>query len=117
MEKGRKIAIGGIKFSDELVHLRLSGGSGIDRLLRRIAAAAINLPFLCHNGLATPPQSSLCVRREDLGELQRVLADAPSPCQITLGVATITIFPHRNSLDLSACSLPISPATAIRSIL
>ncbi len=102
MDSGQKISIGGIKFSEELVHLQISGSATV-RLLRSIADAALNLPFLCYGGPGDGDRTSLCVRRQDFADLQRLLglpAIDRTRLEITTGVGTITIFPHNNSLAL-----------------
>jgi len=103
MDERPKIAIGGIKFSEELVQLRLSDNKAAARLLNRASAGSINFPFLCHNSLCRPAETTFCVQREDFGRLQQAADSAGLSLDrftVTPGVGTITVFPHRNSLAL-----------------
>ena len=109
----QRIAIGGIRFSVELVHYRHRQLSPDDRsladLLHLVAGRRINLPFFCSgrtDGLAT---SSFCVAAADALEVDATLAamdggrgagDAPplaGRLAKTERVGTLTIFPHRHS--------------------
>jgi len=110
-----KISLGGIKFSEELVHVSHCVLSPSDRsfvdLIERIAEKRINMPFICAGAM----RSTFCVAAADFVFLEKLLdshtqpskqtclkppAD-PAVCdqlQITHRVGTLTLFPHRRSL-------------------
>lgn len=116
-----KISIGGIKFSEELVHVAHCGFSPSDRsfvdLIERIAENRINLPFVCAGADGDESHSTFCVAATDFAVVERLLYTEPSrsqekyqqqpvalstgnQLQITHGVGTLTLFPHRRSLAM-----------------
>jgi aspartokinase len=106
-ETRRKIAIGGIKFSQELVHVRLTAkklkDTSFTELLQLIAQIHINIPFISHSATSESDTVSFCIDNEDLDQVQSILRSATfqcSPVQIIKGVGTLTIFPHKNSFLL-----------------
>jgi len=107
MDDDRKIRIGGIKFSEELVQLTVFGTSAADSsfslLLQLLAEKSINIPYLCRSSLTKTPESVFCVDREDLGMVQQLLHSTSSTneqVRINRAVGMLTIFPHRNSFKL-----------------
>jgi hypothetical protein len=110
-----KMSLGGIKFSEKLVHvshcvLSLSDRSFV-HLIERIAEKHINIPFLCTGAL----RSTFCIAAADFVFLEKLLDSHTSPgkqthlqtpadpalrdqLQITHSVGTLTLFPHRRSL-------------------
>lgn len=107
MADGQKTHIGGIKFSEELVQVNIdrreSSESSFTELLGHIADKNINIPFLCHKSSHSESQSSFCIDRRNHGQLLQILnfsAFTNSNYSIFESVGTITVFPHRNSLQL-----------------
>lgn len=118
-----KIGIGGIKFSEELVHIAHRALAPDDRtfadLIHGIAEKRINIPFVCS---ATGPAESdirncCCIHATDFFRFEQIVDTLSSPSSpgggppgfysslrqqllITRGVGTLTIFPHRRSLAL-----------------
>ena len=116
-----KIGIGGIKFSEELVHVSCRAVSPSDSsfagLIKGIAANRINIPFVCSGCYGEEVLSSFCIAAVDFLALERLLetlplADEPAnplssagllnlqTLTITRPVGTLTLFPHRRSLTL-----------------
>lgn len=116
-----KIGIGGIKFSEELVHVShravAPGDSAFADLLKRIAENRINIPFICSGMYGDDVLSTFCVAVTDLALLARIVGNQPSfaketksrsahdllnhAClKFTQNVGTLTLFPHRRSLAL-----------------
>jgi hypothetical protein len=112
-----KIGLGGIKFSEELVHvshraLQPSDRSFVD-LLERIAEKRINLPFVCAGAVGNEIHSTLCIAATDFALFTRIV-DTSLNCedtysktsglpfgrqlQVIHGVGTLTLFPHKRSL-------------------
>lgn len=107
MEDGRKVRIGGIKFSEELVQVTIAcqspDDSSIYQLLRLIAERNINITFLCHSDVTKTPESIFCVDRSDFGKIQQLLNFSSfqnEHVSIVTSVGTLTLFPHRNELKL-----------------
>lgn len=107
MEDRQKIHIGGIKFSEELIHVTVVCKTAEDRtihqLLQLLAEKGINIPFLCHSKASGIPESSFCVARSELGNIQQILSFSSFKNEhvgIIQSVGTITLFPHRNSFKL-----------------
>ncbi|MBW1635414.1 MAG: hypothetical protein JRJ68_03970 [Deltaproteobacteria bacterium] len=106
-EKERKISIGGIKFSEELVQVSLlkagESKSSFGDLLQLLSEKKINITFLCHSAGSLHSKSSFCVGCIDFATVQEIL-DFPSLASLDIevirSVGTITLFPHRNSLHL-----------------
>lgn len=112
----RRIDIGGIRFSGELVHYRHRRSAPADRslaeLLRAIAGRRINLPFFCSGDAGGSVHSSFCVAAADASGVDHVLLTLdqertsgglpPLSIQVerTDGVGTLSVFPHRQSLGL-----------------
>jgi hypothetical protein len=116
-----KIGLGGIKFSEELVHVShravsLSDSSFAD-LIGRIAANRINIPFACSGAYGGEVLSSFCIAAADFSSVERLLETVPQidgpastasatglarcePLKIIRSVGTLTLFPHRRSLAL-----------------
>ncbi|MBU1565951.1 MAG: hypothetical protein KJ630_10025 [Proteobacteria bacterium] len=116
-----KISIGGIKFSEELVHVTHRALSTNDRsyvdLIKRIAEKRINMPFVCSGGLGAAMHNTFCVAADDFLIVARLFDTPPILCeragqqlssrlslvdqlQIIHGVGTLTLFPHRRSLTM-----------------
>ncbi len=107
MEDRQKVHIGGIKFSEELIHVtvvcKTADDCSIYQLLQSLAEKNINIPFLCHSGVNGIPESSFCVARSETGNLQRILNISSfknEHVNIIQSVGTLTLFPHRNSIKL-----------------
>ncbi len=116
-----KIGIGGIKFSEELVHvthniLFPSDRSFID-LIERIAEKRINMPFVCAGAIGGETVGTFCIAATDFVFLEKLLDSHPplidpacrqpsvglslrNQLQIRHGVGTLTVFPHRRSLAM-----------------
>lgn len=116
-----KIAIGGIKFSEELAHFLYRTEDGVsapalDEVLALLAKGRLNLPFLTVNGHGAgrseavfclaeadfPAAETLLLRlslipREDDGER---VDNGSATVFARRRVGTLTIFPHRRSYDL-----------------
>lgn len=116
-----KISLGGIKFSEELVHVAHCACSPSDRsfihLMERIAEKRINMPFICAGAIGGTTRSTFCVAAGDFVFLSRLVdsqtlsveeTDPQSSIglpsrdqlQITHQVGTLTLFPHRRSLAI-----------------
>ncbi len=110
-----KINLGGIKFSEELVHVSHCALAPSDRsfvnLIEHIAKKRINMPFVCTGG----QYSTFCIAAADFIFIEKLLDPDTSPreqpykqptadharrdqLQITHRVGTLTLFPHRRSL-------------------
>lgn len=116
MAGGQRIAIGGIRFSVELVHYRHRQFSPVDRsladLLRVVAERRINMPFFCSGREGGLASSSFCVAAADALHVDRVLAamdagraadGAPAMAGRVARierVGTLSLFPHRHSPGL-----------------
>lgn len=115
-----KIGLGGIKFSDELVHVTHRAISPADgsfiELLQHLSMRRVNLPFVCTSTGGAEMHSTFCVATADFAVIASFL-DGFSPqaeqvCQSSVGlslrdrlkiiprVGTLTLFPHRRSLVL-----------------
>jgi len=111
-EDEKKISIGGIKFSEELIQVSLiksgEGESSFGDLLDLMAGKKINISFLCHSAGRPRPKSSFCISCADFGSVREML-DSSSLAHfnkdIIRSVGTLTLFPHRNSLGLLGCIL------------
>lgn len=106
MDKPKKIRIGGIKFSEELVHITAKcdrdSANTMPTLLQLIAEKHINIPFLCYSTTKNTPKTCFCVGNGDFEAVQQILnTRALQSTNITVvpSVGTFTIFPHRNSFD------------------
>ncbi len=106
-ETHRKIAIGGIKFSEELVHIRLMAqklkDTSFSGVLQLIAQKHINIPFISHSTTSDSDTISFCINNDDLDQVQSLLRAATFHCssiQVIKGIGTLTIFPHKNSFSL-----------------
>ena len=77
MEEEAKIRIGGIKFSEELVQVRVAlkspADSSIKQLLHLITEKHINIPFLCHSVVSKSPETIFCVERSEMTGIQQIL--------------------------------------------
>jgi hypothetical protein len=115
-----KIGLGGIKFSEKLVHvshraLQPSDRSFVD-ILQRITEKRINLPFVCAGAVGNEIHSTFCIAATDFA-LFASIVDIPLGCedtrsqpssglhlgeqlQVIHGVGTLTLFPHRRSLAI-----------------
>jgi hypothetical protein len=102
----RRIGLGGIKFSLELVQLNcrdLPGERGrAGRLLRHLADNRINVPFLCLSSADQAGITSCCIEAEDFGRIEGRIQDADLRPHLSWiePVGTLTLFPHQASLHL-----------------
>jgi hypothetical protein len=103
MEEEAKIRIGGIKFSEELIQVRVAlkspADSSIKQLLHLIAEKHINIPFLCHSVVSKSPETVFCVERSEMPRIQQILDHSPhrkEHVNIIESVGTLTLFPHKN---------------------
>lgn len=108
-----KIAIGGIKFSEKLVHVLLPSVAGADStlpaLLAALSQARVNLPFLTVSGVAGE-DAVFCVAAGDFPVTEGILGrfalfpgegeGLRAACRVRHAVGTLTIFPHRRSFAL-----------------
>jgi len=106
-DSGNSFAIGGIKFSQELIQITVSKrdplNASIEDLLQLIAEQSINIPFLCHSDVNEAPESVLCFDINDFGKIQTILKSSSFPesdIAITSSVGTLTLFPHKYSFYL-----------------
>lgn len=116
-----KIAIGGIKFSEELAHLLYRTEDGIpgpalDEVLARLAQGRLNLSFLTVNGRGEGRSEAVfCLAEADFHAAETLLRQlslmpredagggvdhGPATVLVRRRVGTLTIFPHRRSYDL-----------------
>ncbi len=106
-DAGPTIAIGGIKFSRELVQVNIARETGDDAtftsLLHLISRQQINIPFISHSSENHLDRIAFCVDYEDFDRVESILGSSSFACnriKFTKGVGTLTIFPHKNSLFL-----------------
>lgn len=105
MDRPEKIRIGGIKFSQELVHVTICPSSSTDishlnHLLQQLAEKTINIPFLCHSNTKHSSKTSFCVETNYLNEVVATDSFTAFPAKdvkIIPSVGTCTIFPHKYS--------------------
>jgi hypothetical protein len=116
-----KIAIGGIKFSEELAHFLYHtedgvSGPALDEVMANLAQGRLNLPFLVVNGAESGGgEAVFCVAEADFPAADMILRRLSLIPREDLGgradngvatvlvrrrVGTLTIFPHRRSYDL-----------------
>ena len=102
-----RIPVGGIKFSPELVCVRLKAGSDKRRvftqLLKTFSDNSIPLPFLVQDVTDDGWFSTFCVDTADWAACRTFLTHFPSLTkhqEFFSPAGSITIFPHRNSLGL-----------------
>ena len=106
-EQEGKVPVGGIKFSPELVFVRLKAENAerlaFTRLLKTFSDNSIPLPFLIQDQSDDGWLGSFCVDSTDWPSCQTYLNSAPSlikNLEVFFPAGIITIFPHRNSLGL-----------------
>lgn len=108
---GKKITIGGIKLSPELVQFNLFSGMAaglpLTSVLRRIARERVNVTFLClscsTDDAKTDIIGSFCVSADDFPCVKQMVdaeAGAGHRVEILAPVGTITLFPHHHSFVL-----------------
>jgi hypothetical protein len=107
LNHSEKTRIGGIKFSEELIHCavlcRTSQKQELALLLNLIAKKSVSLPFYTSSvadGLLT---ANFCAHSNELKTLEKIVSSTPlssTDIQITPSVGLLTLFPHRNSLLL-----------------
>lgn len=102
-----KIPAGGIKFSPELVLVRLKAAASCRRnfteLLKTFSDTSIPLPFLMQDVTDEGWFCSFCVDSADWLSCKSYLNAVPSlneNLELFSPAGIITIFPHRNSLQL-----------------
>ena len=117
---GSKIRVDGIKFSQELIHITISSGSGKNdlntRLLRSMAENRINCPILFYSAMDRCSQGAVCVTLEDSHRLEQVLAldpDLKENVQYLSPVGAISLFPHKFSLKLLGCLMHVFGKTGL----
>ena len=105
-DKG-KIPVGGIKFSPELVLVRLRTGAAERRdfiqLLKTLSDNSIPLSFLTQEMADTEWIGTFCLDSADWASCHTFLKATPSlseNMEVFSPAGIITIFPHRNSLAL-----------------
>lgn len=105
-ESDNKTAVGGIKFSKELVQIGFiceeTADSSFEDVLQLLAEKAINIPFLCHSGINRSLESIFCVDCKDFDAVQSALNGsffADKAFTVTQSVGTLTAFPHRYSFQ------------------
>jgi len=131
-----KIGIGGIKFSEELVQITLCTALPcvnpdlLVELIGRIAAKRINIPFVCSGRHGKNSLNTFCIGVADFQTFERILEDVrlpekkggfssgegPSQCttlQIVHQVGTLTLFPHKRSLDMLGLAVEILTSAGI----
>jgi hypothetical protein len=121
--RAKKIGIGGIKFSEELVHLvyqtKTPNDNWFSHLISNLSESRINIPFACSsfsNGRAT---STFCIATHDFTKVTSILKtlgvkegdETAQPrtqllsidyalLKVTQSIGTLTLFPHRRSFSL-----------------
>jgi hypothetical protein len=105
IEATEKIKIGGLKFSDELVLVRLpeklAAEAELPAVLSALMQQEINMSFFCADHTA-PSQAGFCLARDDLSRCRAVF-DAMFPTggphfDSVGAVGTLIIFPHQGKL-------------------
>jgi hypothetical protein len=111
------IPLGGIKFSEELVLLRLSAdgpprGGEVD-VLRALAGREINLFYLsvCRSAAAT--RVDLCVGADRGGMAGSLAAQESWCCQTVAAVGLLSIYPHARRLEALTRSLAAFSASGL----
>ena len=109
-----KIRVNGIKCSRELIHINILPTHGKRNLnaifLRSMTENRINVTFLSYSALAARVQGSFCVALEDLERLNNILMldpDLKENVECISPVGSITIFPHKFSLNFFGCLLHV----------
>jgi len=131
-----KIGIGGIKFSEELVQITLCTALPcvnpdlLVELIGRIAAKRINIPFVCSGRHGKNSLNTFCIGVADFQTFERILEDVRLPekkggfssgegpsqyttLQIVHQVGTLTLFPHKRSLDMLGLAVEILTSAGI----
>ena len=128
-----KIAIGGIKFSEELLHVlyhRAEGcGPTFEAVLGSLAKARINIPFLTiDGGHGDEERLVFCAAAGDAGMVETLLRQlslvpqqalsaggglSPPALVVRHQVGTLTLFPHRRSYVLLGRSIAALAAAGI----
>ena len=102
------VKLGGIKLSAELVQLDFFGAESPDttlvKMLQRIASAKINIPHLHQGVVKDKLQTTLCVAAEHFPLLHSGLISELNGRwhQVRPSVGTISLFPHKASLEIFA---------------
>ena len=117
---GSKIRVDGIKFSQELVHITISSGSGKKdlntRLLRSMAENRINCPILFYSAMDCCSQGAVCITSEDSHRFDQMLALDPvlkENVQTISPVGAVSLFPHKFSLKLLGCLMHVFGKTGL----
>lgn len=99
-----RFAIGGIKFSEELVQIavakRNESAVSFEDILHLIAKQNVNIPFICHSAIPLAPESVFCVDRNDFDTVRIALnldLNSTTPFRTVHSVGTLTLFPHKYS--------------------
>ena len=103
----KKIKIGGIKLSPELVQFNLFGAKVVDfslaPVLQCIAQKQVNVTFLCMSCSKDDAVGSFCVSVDDFFCVKQIVdagARADCPIEVIAPIGTITLFPHQHSFVL-----------------
>lgn len=100
------IRLGGMKLSGELVQLDLLEPTqehrALVKLLTLLSEANVNIPHLHQGNIDGGMQSTLCIGSQDYLSLKSTLLQTVQnfTTRITSPVGSITLFPHKNSLEL-----------------
>lgn len=101
-KSGKKTAIGGIKFSEELVQIVVGSDpvadGSFEDVLKMLAENSINIPFLCHSGVNNLSESVFCVESKDFETVHSLFKTSGLSSKSYTAkhsVGTLTIFPHR----------------------
>jgi hypothetical protein len=107
LNHSEKTRIGGIKFSEELIHVAVSCSASqkqeLALLLNHIAKESITLPFYTSSVADALLTANFCAHSSELKTLEKIVykgALSSAEIQITPSVGLLTLFPHRNSLSL-----------------
>jgi len=122
IEATEKIRIGGLKFSDEQVLVRLpeqlAAEAELPGVLSALMQQKINVSFFCADH-TVPFQAGFCLERDDLSRcravLEAMLAAGGPQLDIVGAVGTLIIFPHQGKLAVlgkllgvfGRCRLPL----------
>ena len=107
-DAGKRIKIGGIKLSPELVQFNLfsrkAANLSLTSVLRRMAQDRVNVTFLCTSCSREDAKDdalcSFCVSVDDFSCVKQIVdaeASADHQVEVIAPVGTITLFPHQHS--------------------
>jgi aspartokinase len=103
----RRIRIGGLKLSGELVGLRLFKGSdpevSIEHLPEVLSKNRVNMPFLTVTGNEHRSRITCCVDAENENQIRKIIHNEPllrDQVEVLTGVGSLSLFPHKFDLRM-----------------